>query len=1667
MSIMNKGRFTESFEKEKSDKRKRLRLGKNVPAGAANIAYIHTPNLTADDAVSFIDTAHVSDNTIPLSERESLAIADEQGYLQYAEVSNGDEVQLKERKEGDGVTSSNNFPTRDLIITNLFHDESLSLNNALYYQVSINYHYDKLVSESNSDGTFSPTLYKGNQIDITDLEGSSLLLNEELKAKIYVQGIFGYPNAYHVIVLLNKATTETETICIKYNHIDEPKNAQEIRTVKEKVQLYVDKKNLIAIDGKTKHMMESGKVRIINPEQAFLEKPAHEVINERTLPKQRSIYSIDERADGKGYQIIVPDRTEMDPRKAKHFQYMILAEYRNKQGDLVRHATGLIEDSLLHRDVLLSNERSRYSNDYKTIGLLNGQDILNARDSIESSLPITTPALPETTVYSIIDTEGNVHYSSTSNAIDKVDIESIVSDQYAMAKGTSLNTTNWPLANKANTLLKELPFSHRYSIIPEHQKTKWGFEYALDGEGEIHRKLSSRHSWQIRAHIGITLTNEPQVVNINDHNYWEGFGQSTTSGESKDKWNMEGDAIYFNDNLVEMNGFWQRTEESGRDLRSLKDYEFSTEVEVRDEYDDDLISVIFRVNDKDSFYAFVWERDDILLTHSSKNGVGRLFLSKHGLTAYKQSDADVKANKFWALPEGNSAKFLKAGFGDQHKHIFRVSKSSLPAASGTDADVGWTTSKNTRYPDDETGKSFEDITLKDSLYHSDAGKKGWKPNMKYRITVRVTGNNFAVYINDNPSSPYPGEKVLEGRDSSSKYENGSYGIAVMSQTKTYWRNLKLTEYESIAVDSDVYETQFKSKRKKLLIQKKVDLLMEPKINELFGPGKQYAESKFEIIGYEGITSAPIEMDVQPISKNIYGTPKDGIAGETEIVPWSTKEAETPLTVNGVGTVEYFSDGHVNLEFSPKIVPEIQLPEGIKNFKWGQPVITTGHDVSIKRVGKAIQVTAGIPKIDSIGKVWHSEDFSILSKDGMIFLNNIPNTNWREMFDIPADIPASEVMLRIERGHSADGITGINPVHSVNYRFRVSKGGVVRYPVDQFQDQLGMNRVRLKDIIDKKGMISEDIKLDTIAWTTQANYQSIPVYAVKLKEDRYIYAKPPRVEEGVQKHLGWYPIVKDGKMTRRIAMPMIKDINNPPALYKQYPSLIGHASTIDFQQELDFVYSIPEYRRQEFFNKPIVLVESERPRLLTGKSLQVKNQNIVTVRQKDQRYTNRVWVKRNQGVKEIGIKDIDAIKGIFYLLDYINEEDEVFVSYQYEEDFYEYRGFPVSTIITDADVNDRSVKIQHQASIKMKSGEKLKGPSIKEITGTDSTISFCYEDIPSSGIVVETTITSDYKIGTIEYYIDDQLKKTEESQATSYDASITINVVNPSLVNNSYPDKTQVVKIIVKDELGHIVERSATLTYTDCRAIEHTPIIEKIDFPIGTTVDTFCYEDMREGRYFDIPVKVSSEDSGIIVLEKYIEGVFAGKEEVTSPFDGTCTFDYGTDYAIENIVAISKVVAYHKETPSLKAENTNNFMLIKCKSTPEPEEEVRDPKMPYIEVIKDEGRIEALDFCYKDALLGEEDDAWLRRKIQLPFRITLEDLPDGWDSVRNIEVYINNSRELRLGDSREVPYVVDELIGTYAPEDLSEKEYELFIKVVSMDGSKALESNRIVFKGMNC
>ena len=108
-------------------------------------------------------------------------------------------------------------------------------------------------------------------------------------------------------------------------------------------------------------------------------------------------------------------------------------------------------------------------------------------------------------------------------------------------------------------------------------------------------------------------------------------------------------------------------------------------------------------------------------------------------------------------------------------------------------------------------------------------------------------------------------------------------------------------------------------------------------------------------------------------------------------------------------------------------------------------------------------------------------------------------------------------------------------------------------------------------------------------------------------------------------------------------------------------------------EVDAEYRIHEYKSQEFFNQPYMLIEKESPRVLNDFQVQVSHTPIVIEKQKGGYPIQVTAVYANQQ-RQLRIADIDANKGIIYLIDRIHDQDQIYVQYLYKEEWYTYKGF---------------------------------------------------------------------------------------------------------------------------------------------------------------------------------------------------------------------------------------------------------------------------------------------------------------------------------------------------------------------------------------------------------
>lgn len=1260
------------YESTLPDKTYALRIGKEVPEGAVNLAYIHTPKVQSDENISLIDTSYTSDNVIPQNQLQSMTVANELGELEYADLIGNQEATPRPPYD--------TFPSDKINVTRRFKKNEMSVDNALFYKFEIDYHYDSRTATPNEKGEYVAEKYAGQQIELTDENGN--LLDDTSKYDIYVKAHPENPRIYSVRVYLHKNTDKEDTIKIRYNHIDKIVPDAQVQSVRQSIELYTNQSNEMVVDNKTRQMLEGGKLRVINGVSAY-DKVDQSVVN--ASDSDVEAFAVVPKEDGSGYKIIVPQRSESDPRIPRIFSHRLVAKYKSYDEQEVKVSVGHITDWCINPEALLNTEVGDYSGEWKNIGMPAGNAKLNAKEMIELSLPFGTPTIPSDAEYYVEDDKGNILYNITVMN-DNTNIDSQVNQimsKTVEAKANKMTQAPWKNAMQDNTIIKNKPFAHRASIIPERQLTKWDFEWKADGQGYTERTTNYTTDWQVCASIGFKKSINPQTLDLLDKTKWATIGDASDTEKWKYSYvpEMGKNVIEYLENADDIMGFYQQKEMIGGTLTNLmnkSDYQFSAKVRLTDPVDDDAIGIMFRVNNSQNYYMFVWEKDDISIVNKPYTfdhgegvagvvqGCGRIWLDEYGYATHRYSPENT-ATESWRWTNDVNKYKNQMGFGAKHKKIFKATPSTKAASPTPGANENnW--NGNTRYPMDKTKCQFEDITDATSY-----NAKGWEYNKDYKITVVVTGNLFRVYINENANSNELGSLVCQGSDNT--HTKGTYGIFCISQRWTYWYDLMMTEIEMDTVCSDPKEITLNDTEERKLSNYMVQDIMKPYADNL--AQTNFGGAPYEIFGYTGKSSGEFNVRIDPRDNFVYGKTNNPAAGGTQRTPWTTQD--NGLTVEGKGTVEYHSDGHFTIYSDPMKLPTEQIPNEILGFSWNPPILVSGDNIRVElEQPNIIKMTAMVPPIHAIGRPYTLEDDMIMKSEGIKHLISLEE--FYQELQIPDYVPRDEVLLRIERGR----VTGVapngnatveNPEYRVNYRFRCEKEEFTRLPVDQFQDQLGVNRLRLKDVLDNKKEFDPEMHIDVVAWTTFEELEAVPLFAIKVEEEKKIEIEKPRVETRNVEKDNWYLRVKKGKFVKRIILPY-HDLGSPekvPEIYVAYPQLYGMVTQPDEIVEVDLEYNIPEYTDQEFHNRPYTLIDKEVPVLLNEYAIQTRYAPLVLASDTGISYLEVYSIRANQR-RNLRVADVDATKGIIYLLDRVREQDDVFVRYAYREDWFTYRGF---------------------------------------------------------------------------------------------------------------------------------------------------------------------------------------------------------------------------------------------------------------------------------------------------------------------------------------------------------------------------------------------------------
>lgn len=1029
-----------------------MRIGDEVPEGDVNLAYIHTPRLDNEENIAMVNTSHIPENVIPYEQRVSLVVPDHEGKLSYAELQKG----LDSIKEKPPYSL---FPTKDFNLTRQFKNNRITVEDALYYKFEIMYHYDSRIGQPNK-----VEKYTGDQIKLTDENGHPL--SNQIKYDIYVMAMEENPHIYWVKVYLDKTTNELDTFKIRYNHIDNVTSNRDVQSAKTELELYRNQSNEIVAYGRSRQLVEGGKLRIINGNSAY-EPTTREVFD--SADANDEVYHLVENPTQDGYEVYVPQKAEVDPRQKRIFNYRIVAKYKDPTGVDQEVTTGYINDWLIHPNALLNHEKYEFTQDWKQLGIPYGESRLNVKDMIQIAQPIGTPTVPQEAVYEIQDAEGNLMYSTT-DANDNPLVTSIIQESqnyFGAARGDGLSDDTWSNAKHPNAILKSLPIDHQVSVIAERQKTQWDYKFKVEGEGFIGVPTVYTGNWWVDANIGVYKNLSRSPINVANKTNWNTIGTSNVND-----WAIKTGAngksyldLVKNPNDVNVAAFYQKNGPKGQNMNNAKDYEFSAKLKVEDSGDDDVVGIVFRVQGSKNYYMFAWERDALLSddyyysndeyptnvsTKPEMNEMNRILLGSGGCSAFRydpniQYSSPKTSNENFIFNDWND--YTEYGFGNNRKRIFKVS----PRTSGS-AYVGYKSAVS-----DRTGCSFTDITNKGYLYETEEGSKGWTQGKEYKITVVVTGDVFKVYISENPNSNDKGILVCEAKDST--YKSGSVGVSSISQQWVQWGDMTYNEMEVTTVSTNKHPVTFNSSEQVRTSEKRVTELLKE-------PIKQSGASNYEVFNYTAYSDyADIFLD---IDENGYGyvwaRTTNKSAGGTNIEPWYT--GDNNLDVFGSGHVEYHEDGHFTITVNPEKLPTDKVPYFVEGFRWKEPVITKGENITI-RLGddrESVVVEASVPPITPLNKWTTIYPESIHKADGVIPIATLLEKDGIiEKLNIPKDIPIHEILLRIERGEATSTSAAVNQEHRVNYRFRLEDDGLVRYPVDQFKDQLGVNRLRLSNL----------------------------------------------------------------------------------------------------------------------------------------------------------------------------------------------------------------------------------------------------------------------------------------------------------------------------------------------------------------------------------------------------------------------------------------------------------------------------------------------------------------------------------------------------------------------------------------------------------------------------
>lgn len=1073
-----------------------MRNGERTPHRAVGINYAHTPSLDPSTHVE-VKEIHLEHGTV-IEEKEWLVAGDESGDL-YTIENTPEEEPI--RPSGPGYV----FPTKRAAVTDEFIDDMDRLENALYYVMDIQYHFEHTKGDPGK-----VVRYRGNEITLLDENGRP---SQEVHA-IYVMAMPENPQLYWIRIYTQKRNNEQLELKIRYNHVENLAPSDALRATMKEVQLYQGEENL--------EMLEGAKERFLRAATIF--KDVDQATLDASSESDRLVW---QRPDVGGYRFRTKQKTEFEKRSGAQFSYKLGATWRDPDDATMRKVeTGWISDEVYLNPI--RHELRDYVGSRKVLQLPIYGGISKFKEIVNAMIPVTLPTVPDESTFYIKDRSGHVQYlRPIASEADDAGTDTMLDGGFALAERKDAEP-EWEALKKPNVRLKSLPFTHQVKITGERQLTDLPFTFAIDGVGQIINKTFHETRWRILARGVMYFQDLSSVIQIGKRDLWTSTGRNpqrskllsmgTDPYKSADlekkllenltydsDWTMSGNGYKVNVNRADLGGYFRKN------YAGETDYEFSCIIDTTGiKGDDDVIGLMFRVNSKEEFYCFAWEKDRRSYTTGSVNGdeirreSGRVMMDEWGTSFYSYDTHDSgsyntttkKRPKLstsfrghhetadesyfehqigMGMPRpsiGSERRDYKythtTTYGDWHKRFFKARPNTKHRnlgqmkmdGSGTRLDI---------YSHDKSNCSFTDITDKNhAIWKNPVSKKGWLAGKRYRVTVRCKGNRFELFITENLKEG-AGQLVLAGYDASSTYKKGSFGFFTVSQQGVAFSDPKYTKYIDTSVSHGWEKVVFEDKNEKKVTNDEVTDILVKKARELLKTNPDYKSSK-KIVLEEIEVQIEDNMATYRIDEDGAGylwlKSKSALAGGTEIIPFKTKDLG--MTIEGGGEINFTDEGSMHVTITPSKIPDGFIPSEVQNFKWNAPVVSAPkYPVSVSLQGDRFMATATIPPIRSTGKSVTLPVGEIHKKDGLVEIANVFDKGGI-LEQMGENTPGDELMLRIER------ISG----EQVNHRFRVDKG-VVRYPVDQMAGEIGVNRVRMKALYDEYANVDFDIAYTAI------------------------------------------------------------------------------------------------------------------------------------------------------------------------------------------------------------------------------------------------------------------------------------------------------------------------------------------------------------------------------------------------------------------------------------------------------------------------------------------------------------------------------------------------------------------------------------------------------------